>query len=81
MSLPCNGGSALLQQVGPRAFRLRVDADADAGAHVSNRQLLRSNFLRTVHYLLHLAKMPPSSLEIEVTESMFVEGGKAGSKP
>jgi diguanylate cyclase (GGDEF)-like protein len=46
--------------------------------NVSNRQLLRSNFLRTVHYLLHLAKMPPGSLEIEVTESMFVEGGKAG---
>jgi len=46
--------------------------------NVSNRQLLRSNFLRTVHYLLNLAKMPPGSLEIEVTESMFLEGGKAG---
>ncbi len=46
--------------------------------NVSNRQLLRSNFLRTVHYLLNLAQMPPGSLEIEVTESMFLEGGKAG---
>jgi diguanylate cyclase (GGDEF)-like protein len=46
--------------------------------NVSNRQLLRSNFLRTVHYLMSLAKMPPGSLEIEVTESMFVEGGQAG---
>ena len=46
--------------------------------NVSNRQLLRSNFLRTVHYLLNLAKMPPGSLEIEVTESMFVESGQAG---
>ena len=46
--------------------------------NVSNRQLLRSNFLRTVHYLLNLAKMPPGSLEVEVTESMFLEGGKAG---
>jgi len=46
--------------------------------NVSNRQLLRSNFLRTVHYLLNLAKMAPSCLEVEVTESMFVQGGKAG---
>jgi diguanylate cyclase (GGDEF)-like protein len=46
--------------------------------NVSNRQLLRSNFLRTVHYLLNLAKMPLGTLELEVTESMFVEGGKAG---
>jgi len=46
--------------------------------NVSNRQLLRSNFLPTVNYLLNLARLPPGSLEIEVTESMFVEGGQAG---
>jgi diguanylate cyclase (GGDEF)-like protein len=46
--------------------------------NVSNRQLLRSNFLRTVQYLMNLAKMPPGSLEIEVTESMFVESGQTG---
>ena len=46
--------------------------------NVSHRQLLRSNFMRTVHYLLALAKMPAGTLEIEVTESMFVEGGNAG---
>jgi diguanylate cyclase (GGDEF)-like protein len=46
--------------------------------NVSNRQLLRSNFLRTVHYLVKLARMQPGSLELEVTESMFVEVGQAG---
>jgi len=46
--------------------------------NVSTRQLLRSNFLRTVHYLMNLAKMQPGGLEIEVTESIFVEGGQAG---
>jgi diguanylate cyclase (GGDEF)-like protein len=46
--------------------------------NVSHRQLLRSNFLRTVHYLMKLAKMPPGSLEIEVTESMFVQGDQVG---
>jgi diguanylate cyclase (GGDEF)-like protein len=51
---------------------------ARIAVNVSTRQLLRSNFLRTVHYLTNLARMPPGSLEIEVTESMFVEGGKAG---
>jgi diguanylate cyclase (GGDEF)-like protein len=45
--------------------------------NVSSRQLLRSNFLRTVHYLMHLAKMPPGSLEIEVTESAFAQAGQA----
>jgi diguanylate cyclase (GGDEF)-like protein len=46
--------------------------------NVSNRQLLRSNFLRTVHSLLNLARVTPDCLEIEVTESMFVDGGQAG---
>ncbi len=45
--------------------------------NVSHRQLVRSNFLRTVHYLLNLARMPAGTLEIEVTESMFVQGSKA----
>jgi diguanylate cyclase (GGDEF)-like protein len=45
--------------------------------NVSHRQLVRSNFLRTVHYLLNLARMPPGTLEIEVTESMFVQGSQA----
>jgi diguanylate cyclase (GGDEF)-like protein len=45
--------------------------------NVSHRQLLRSNFMRTVQYLLNLAKMPTGALEIEVTESMFVQGGNS----
>ncbi len=44
--------------------------------NVSNDQLRRPNFVRTVLYLLNLAQMPPGSFEIEVTESMFLEGGK-----
>jgi diguanylate cyclase (GGDEF)-like protein len=45
--------------------------------NVSHRQLLRSNFMRTVQYLLNLARMPTGALEIEVTESMFVQGGNS----
>jgi diguanylate cyclase (GGDEF)-like protein len=44
--------------------------------NVSNDQLNRPNFVRTVLYLLNLAQMPRGSIEIEVTESMFLEGGK-----
>ncbi|HUN94589.1 MAG TPA: EAL domain-containing protein [Burkholderiaceae bacterium] len=47
--------------------------------NVSIAQLRRSNFERNVHYLLGLAQMPPESLEIEVTESMFLEGGRAAT--
>jgi diguanylate cyclase (GGDEF)-like protein len=47
--------------------------------NVSIAQLRRSNFVRNVHFLLSLAQMPPGSLEIEVTESMFLEGGKAAT--
>lgn len=46
--------------------------------NVSNRHVLRSTFLRDVLYLLDLARMPPGALEIEVTESAFMDGGKAG---
>ncbi|HEX4583943.1 MAG TPA: EAL domain-containing protein [Burkholderiaceae bacterium] len=45
--------------------------------NVSTEQLRRPNFVRTVLYLLNLAQMPSGSIEIEVTESMFLEGGKA----
>jgi len=44
--------------------------------NVSNGQLRRANFVRTVNYLIGAAEMPPGSLEIEVTESMFLEGGR-----
>jgi diguanylate cyclase (GGDEF)-like protein len=44
--------------------------------NVSNDQLRRPNFVRTALYLLNMAQMPHGSFEIEVTESMFLEGGK-----
>jgi len=45
--------------------------------NVSNGQLPRSNFVPTVQQLLQATDMPPGALEMEVTESMLVEGGKA----
>ena len=45
--------------------------------NVSNGQLPRSNFVPTVLQLIEKTNMPPGALEIEVTESMLVEGGKA----
>ncbi|SPE30533.1 putative Diguanylate cyclase [Burkholderiales bacterium] len=44
--------------------------------NVSNGQLPRSNFVPTVRQLLHSIKIPAGALEIEVTESMLIEGGK-----
>jgi diguanylate cyclase (GGDEF)-like protein len=44
--------------------------------NVSNGQLPRTNFVPTVQQLIASTQMPPGSLEIEVTESMLVEGGK-----
>jgi diguanylate cyclase (GGDEF)-like protein len=45
--------------------------------NVSNGQLPRSNFLATVRQFIHNTQMPAGALEIEVTESMLVQGGKA----
>ncbi len=45
--------------------------------NVSNGQLPRSNFVSKVRALLEATQMPAGALEIEVTESMLVEGGKA----
>ncbi len=44
--------------------------------NVSNGQLPRTNFVPTVRQLVESTGMPHGSLEIEVTESMLVEGGK-----
>jgi diguanylate cyclase (GGDEF)-like protein len=44
--------------------------------NVSNGQLPRSNFVHSVRQLIQATGMPPQALEIEVTESMLVEGGK-----
>jgi len=44
--------------------------------NVSNGQLPRTNFVPTVRQLIATTQMPPDALEIEVTESMLVEGGK-----
>ncbi len=44
--------------------------------NVSNGQLPRSNFIPTVRQLIESTNMPAGALEIEVTESMLVEGGK-----
>jgi predicted signal transduction protein with EAL and GGDEF domain len=45
--------------------------------NVSNRQLRRADFVRAVDYILVSIGLPPDCLEIEVTESLFLEGGKA----
>jgi EAL domain-containing protein (putative c-di-GMP-specific phosphodiesterase class I) len=45
--------------------------------NVSNRQLRRADFVRAVDYILVSTGLPPDCLEIEVTESLFLEGGKA----
>ncbi len=57
------------RQEGVRVPRVSVN--------VSNGQLPRSNFVPTVQQLLAVTGMPTGALEIEVTESMLVEGGKA----
>ena len=44
--------------------------------NVSNGQLPRSNFVPTVRQLLNTIKVPAGALEIEVTESMLIDGGK-----
>ena len=44
--------------------------------NVSNRQLRRTDFLRTVDYILVTTKLQPEALEIEITESLFLEGGQ-----
>jgi diguanylate cyclase (GGDEF)-like protein len=45
--------------------------------NVSNLQLRRSNFIDTVKRLLRATQMPRGGLEIEVTESLIVEGGSS----
>jgi diguanylate cyclase (GGDEF)-like protein len=47
--------------------------------NVSNGQLPRSNFLATMRKIIADTQMPPGSLEIEVTESMLVDGGRAAA--
>ena len=44
--------------------------------NVSNHQLRRESFVPYLKYLVTAARMPPRALEIEVTESMFLEGGQ-----
>jgi len=44
--------------------------------NVSNGQLPRTNFVPAVRQLIEATRIPPGALEIEVTESMLVEGGK-----
>jgi diguanylate cyclase (GGDEF)-like protein len=45
--------------------------------NVSIGQLRRSNFVRTVQQAMNLGEMPHHGLEIEVTESMFLQSDKA----
>ena len=59
----------LWAQEGVRVPRVSVN--------VSNGQLPRSNFVPSVRQLLEASRIPPEALEIEVTESMLVDGGKA----
>jgi EAL domain-containing protein (putative c-di-GMP-specific phosphodiesterase class I) len=48
--------------------------------NVSNGQLPRSNFIATVRQIIAATRMPSEALEVEVTESMLVEGGKAAAE-
>jgi diguanylate cyclase (GGDEF)-like protein len=48
--------------------------------NVSNGQLPRSNFIATVRQIIAATRMPAEALEVEVTESMLVEGGKAAAE-
>ena len=57
-----------------REERVRVPR---ISVNVSNGQLPRSNFVPRVRQLLAAMEMPQGALEVEVTESMLVEGGKA----
>ncbi len=45
--------------------------------NISNRQLRRSKFVQTLDATMVATQMPPDCLEIEVTESLFLDGGKA----
>jgi diguanylate cyclase (GGDEF)-like protein len=45
--------------------------------NASNGQLPRSNFVATVRQIMRATEMAPGALEIEVTESMLLDGGKA----
>jgi diguanylate cyclase (GGDEF)-like protein len=85
--IPFAEGSGLIPHIGTWVMReacLQHQRWRAAGVpipgisvNVSNDQLRRPNFVRTVLFLLNLAQMPQGSFEIEVTESMFLEGGKA----
>jgi diguanylate cyclase (GGDEF)-like protein len=48
--------------------------------NVSNGQLPRSNFIGTVRQIMTASAMPPGALEVEVTESMLVDGGRAAAE-
>jgi diguanylate cyclase (GGDEF)-like protein len=45
--------------------------------NVSNRQLRQPDFVASVYYTMAAAHMEPDTLEIEVTESLIIDGGEA----
>jgi diguanylate cyclase (GGDEF)-like protein len=45
--------------------------------NASSGQLPRSNFVATVRQIMAITELPPNTLELEVTESLLVEGGNA----
>ncbi|MGE5338400.1 MAG: putative bifunctional diguanylate cyclase/phosphodiesterase [Gemmatimonadota bacterium] len=45
--------------------------------NVSSRQLRQPNFVPSVYYAMSSTHMEPDSLEIEVTESLIIDGGEA----
>jgi len=45
--------------------------------NVSNRQLRQPEFVPSVYYTMAATHMEPDSLEIEVTESLIIDGGEA----
>ena len=49
---------------------------ARVSVNVSNDQLRRPDFVSAVLHMLNVAQVPKGGIEIEVTESMFLEGGK-----
>lgn len=56
-----------------RAWRDDGNPDLKVAVNVSPRQLISENFLISVKNALALLELPPSALEIEITENILVE--------
>jgi diguanylate cyclase (GGDEF)-like protein len=72
-------GGWVLREACRQHHRWRLDGVPipRVAVNVSIRQLRRSNFVHTVETAIARAELPPDSLELEVTESMFLQGDRA----